>query len=390
LHAPARISLLDRYLALVASGGLERDKAQEAVVARLQALLDQIGEAGQAAQPGLLGRLFGRGKPPARPKGLYIWGDVGRGKTMLMDFFNQAVPPAILHRRVHFNAFMNDVHERIFRYRNEVRAGRIKGDDPIGPVAQALAAEASLLCFDEFSVTDIADAMILGRLFTHLFEHGVIVVATSNVVPDRLYEGGLNRALFLPFVELLKQHMEVVKLEARTDYRLEKLSGGDTYIVGSGPEARAKLDVAFERLTGQRRGEPMVLAVKGREFVVPQAAMGVARFSFDELCSQPRGAADFLALAKQFHTLVLDDAPVIAETQRNEAKRFILLIDCLYDRGVKLVISAAAEPGGLYPYQEGREAFEFHRTESRLIEMRSEAYLAQPHQAAAKSSLVDT
>ncbi|GLS17358.1 cell division protein ZapE [Labrys miyagiensis] len=390
MHAPAPTSLLERYLALVASGGLERDKAQEAVLARLQVLLDRLGEGAPAAKSGMFSRLFGRAKPPERPKGLYIWGEVGRGKTMLMDLFNAAVPARFSHRRVHFNAFMNDVHERIFRYRNEVRAGRIKGDDPIGPVAQVLADEASLLCFDEFSVTDIADAMILGRLFTHLFERGVTVVATSNVVPDRLYEGGLNRALFLPFVDLLQQHMDVVKLEARTDYRLEKLSGGETYITGSGPQVRARMDDAFERLTGQREGERVVLAVKGRELVVPQAAMGVARFSFDELCNQPRGAADFLALAEHFHTLVLDDVPVIAQAQRNEAKRFILLIDCLYDRGVKLVVSAAAEPGGLYPYQEGREAFEFQRTESRLIEMRSEAYLAQPHQAPPKSSLVDT
>jgi len=392
LHAPAPASLLERYRALVASGGLERDPAQETVLARLQDLLGRLGEASEAPKSGMFGRLFGRGKPPARPKGLYIWGEVGRGKTMLMDLFSQAVPARILHRRVHFNAFMNDVHERIFRYRNEVRAGRIKGDDPIGPVAAVLAEEASLLCFDEFSVTDIADAMILGRLFTHLFERGVTVVATSNVVPDRLYEGGLNRALFLPFVDLLQRHMDVVKLESRTDYRLEKLAGGETYLLGSGPEVRAKLDAAFERLTGHRRGERVVLTVKGRELVVPEAAMGVARFSFDELCNQPRGAADYLALAERFHTVVLDDVPVIAEAQRNEAKRFILLIDCLYDRGVKLVVSAAAEPAGLYPYQEGREAFEFQRTESRLIEMRSEAYLAQPHLAAPaqKPPLVDT
>ena len=390
MHAPAPTSLIDRYLALVASGGLERDKAQEAVIARLQGLADQLGETAQAPKSGVFGRLFGRSKPQARPKGLYIWGDVGRGKTMLMDLFNDAVPARISHRRVHFNAFMNDVHERIFHYRNEVRAGRIKGDDPIGPVAHALADEASLLCFDEFSVTDIADAMILGRLFTHLFERGVVVVATSNVVPDRLYEGGLNRALFLPFVELLQQHMDVMKLESRTDYRLEKLSGGETYILGTGPDVQAKMDAAFERLTGQRQGERQVLAIKGRELVVPQAAMGVARFTFAELCGQPLGSADYLALAAHYHTLVLDDVPVIGEAQRNEAKRFILLIDCLYDRGAKLVISAAAEPTGLYPYQEGREAFEFHRTESRLIEMRSEAYLAQPHQAPQKSSLVDT
>ena len=383
--------MLEHYLALTASGGLERDGAQEAVIARLQDVLDGLGGAADAPKSGAFGWLFGRSKPSAKPRGLYIWGDVGRGKTMLMDLFSGCVPATISRRRVHFNAFMNDVHERIFRYRNEVKAGRIKGDDPIGPVAAGLAEEARLLCFDEFSVTDIADAMILGRLFGHLFERGVVVVATSNVVPDRLYEDGLNRALFLPFVDLIKQHMNVVKLEARTDYRLEKLSGGETYLLGAGPVVRAKMDAAFLRLTGRQVGERLVLAVKGRELVVPQAAMGLARFSFADLCQQPLGPADYLALAAHFHTLMIDDVPVLLENQRNEAKRFILLIDSLYDRGVKLVISAEAEPTGLYPYEEGREAFEFHRTASRLVEMRSDAYLARPHQAAQrKSTLVDT
>ena len=391
MHAPASPSLLEHYLALSASGGLERDGAQEAVIARLQDVLDGLGGAADASKSGAFGWLFGRSKPSAKPRGLYIWGDVGRGKTMLMDLFSGCVPATISRRRVHFNAFMNDVHERIFRYRNEVKAGRIKGDDPIGPVAAGLADEARLLCFDEFSVTDIADAMILGRLFGHLFERGVVVVATSNVVPDRLYEDGLNRALFLPFVDLIKQHMDVVKLEARTDYRLEKLSGGETYLLGAGPVVRAKMDAAFLRLTGRQVGERLVLTVKGRELVVPQAAMGLARFSFADLCQQPLGPADYLALAAHFHTLMIDDVPVLLENQRNEAKRFILLIDSLYDRGVKLVISAEAEPIGLYPYEGGREAFEFHRTASRLVEMRSDAYLARPHQAAQqKSTLVDT
>ena len=379
-----------RYLDLVASGALERDGTQEKVALALETLADRLAEASLASKSSAIGWLFGRAKARQPLKGLYIWGEVGRGKTMLMDLFCAGVPAGISRRRVHFNAFMNDVHERIFRHRTAVKAGTLKGDDPIGPVAEALAAEARLLCFDEFSVTDIADAMILGRLFGHLFARGVVVVATSNVEPSRLYEDGLNRALFLPFIALLQEHMSVVRLEARTDYRLEKLAAGDTYFIGEGEAVKAQLDAAFKRLTGREHGERQVLSFKGRELVVPQAALGVARMSFAELCQQPLGPADYLALAAAFHTLVLDDVPVLQESQRNETKRFILLIDSLYDRGVKLVVSAATEPAGLYTATEGREAFEFQRTESRLIEMRSEAYLAQPHQAPPKSSLVDT
>ena len=380
-----------RYLDLVATGALERDGAQEKVALKLEALAAQLAESSLASKASAIGWLFGRAKAKAPLRGLYIWGEVGRGKTMLMDLFCAGVPAAVSRRRVHFNAFMNDVHERIFRHRNAVKAGTLKGDDPIGPVAQALAAEAKLLCFDEFSVTDIADAMILGRLFGHLFERGVVVVATSNVEPSRLYEGGLNRALFLPFIALLQEHMNVVRLEARTDYRLEKLAAGDTYFIGDGPVVSAQLDDAFRRLTGADHGARLVLPVKGRELVVPQAALGVARMSFAELCSQPLGPADYLALAETFHTLVLDDVPVLSEGRRNEAKRFILLIDSLYDRGVKLVVSAAAEPAGLYTASEGREAFEFQRTVSRLIEMRSQAYLARPHHAPPPpSTLIET
>jgi cell division protein ZapE len=292
---------------------------------------------------------------------------------------------------VHFNTFMNDVHERIFRHRNAVKAGTVKGDDPIPPVAAALAADASLLCFDEFSVSDIADAMILGRLFKALFEHGVVVVATSNVEPKRLYEDGLNRALFLPFVALLEAHMDVMQLASRTDYRLEKLSAAETYIVGLGPKADAALDQAFRRLTGHEQGEERILAVKGRSLRIPHAAMGVARASFAELCEAPLGPADYLALAEAFHTLVLDRVPIIEAGRRDVAKRFITLIDSLYDRGVKLVVSAAAEPAALYPAAEGREAFEFQRTASRLVEMRSADYLARSHgPSGAKPAIIET
>lgn len=379
----------ERHAALVAAGKIERDEAQLLAVDRFEVLLAALREKSLARKGHGLGWLFGSRAPQVLVKGIYLWGDVGRGKTMLMDLFYDSAPDAIARRRVHFNAFMNEVHERIFRHRTEVRAGRATGDDPIPPVADALAAEATLLCFDEFAVTDIADAMILGRLFTRLFDKGVVVVATSNVAPDRLYEGGLNRALFLPFIDLLLTRVDVVKLDARTDYRLEKLSGGATYLVGA--DAHAMLDAAFLRLTGATVAQPRTLAVKGRTLTVPAAAMGVARMSFAELCERPLGSADYLALAATFHTLVLDDVPVMRDEQHNEVKRFITLIDCLYDRGTKLVMSAAAEPAALYAATEGREAFEFGRTASRLAEMRSDAYLSRPHNVAVRPApIVET
>ena len=372
-------SITDRYAALVASGDIERDPAQIAVVKRLAALAEVLEARRLARKSSALGWLFSR-KSETRdvPKGLYIWGSVGRGKTMLMDLFydSVAVPK---RRRVHFHEFLADVHGRIHAYRQRLKAGEVRDPDPIGPVAAELAEEASLLCFDEFTVTDIADAMILGRLFTALFAAGVIVVATSNVEPSRLYEGGLNRSLFLPFVALLAEKVEVVKLEARTDFRLEKLGGAPVYHVPADAAAHAALDEAFRKLTGAARGQRLTLDVKGHDFVVPQAAGGVARASFSDLCSKAYGASDYIALAQRFHTLLLDDIPVLADDQRNETKRFIILIDTLYEHHVKLVASAGAEPHELYRAKSGREAFEFDRTVSRLIEMRSDDYLGLPH-----------
>ncbi|HEV2511854.1 cell division protein ZapE [Bosea sp. (in: a-proteobacteria)] len=372
-------TLPERYDALVASGAIERDPAQVAVVRRLQALSETLASRKLAKKSSALGWLFGRKQPAADAvKGLYIWGSVGRGKTMLMDLFYETVPVAA-RRRVHFHAFMADVHERIHAYRQALKAGTVKEPDPIGPVAAELAEEASLLCFDEFTVTDIADAMILGRLFTKLFADGVTVVATSNVEPSRLYEGGLNRALFLPFIELLASKVDVIKLDARTDFRLEKLGGAPTYHVPADDKAKAALDKAFSQLTGVAQGSPTMIAIKGHELKLPQAAGGVARASFSDLCAQAYGASDYLALAQHFHTLILDCIPIMDIERRNEAKRFIILIDTLYESHVKLVASAAAEPTGLYVAHAGREAFEFDRTVSRLIEMRSEEYLALPH-----------
>ena len=310
-------------------------------------------------------------KPAAQPKGLYIWGDVGRGKTMLMDLFFDEVAVA-KKRRAHFNRFMMDVHARIHAMRQRTDAG-----DPIPAVAQDLAQDARLLCFDEFQVTDVADAMILGRLFDRLFQEGVTIVATSNTPPDRLYEGGLNRQLFLPFIEEIKQRLEVVELNGPADYRLQRMSGLRVYLTPLGPDADAAMDQAWRKLTDCRHGKPCSLTVLGRKLPVPEAARGVARFGFEALCAKPLAAADYLAIAEEFHTLLLDHIPALTPEMRNEARRFILLIDTLYDEGVKFVCSAAAAPEALYPQGDGADAF--RRTASRLVEMQSEDYLRKGH-----------
>ena len=369
--------VFERYEALAASGSIERDPAQLRIVRALDQLAADLGRRRRASKGSALGWLFGRKDDDAGPvRGLYIWGSVGRGKTMLMDLFHEVAPGP--KRRIHFHGFMADVHERIHAHRQAVKVGQAKGDDPIVPVAEALAAQAQLLCFDEFTVTDIADAMILGRLFTALFKEGVTVVATSNVDPEKLYEGGLNRALFLPFLATLKERVAVMRLDARTDFRLEKLGGSSVWYVAE-DGAPQELDEAFKALTGKAKGVPGEVRVRGRTVKVPEEAGGVGRFSFADLCESPLGASDYMALANHFHTLILAAIPVMDETKRNEAKRFITLIDTLYDAQVKLVASAAAEAAGLYTADSGREAFEFERTVSRLIEMRSESYLSMPH-----------
>ena len=299
---------------------------------------------------------------------------------MLMDLFFEAAPVQA-KRRVHFQSFMADVHQRIHEWRLASKAGTAKGDEPVAPVADALAAQAWLLCFDEFTVTDIADAMILGRLFEALFARGVVLVATSNVEPGRLYEGGLNRALFLPFIRRIEDHMEVAELDARTDFRLEKLAGAPVYHVPADAAADAALTRAFKSLTGRSHGEPRTLDLLGRHLQVPEAANGVARFSFHNLCEQPLGSTDYLAVAREFHTVLIDAIPVMGHNNRNEARRFTWLIDALYDMQVKVIASAQDQPTGLYLATHGREAFEFERTASRLIEMRSTDYLALTHGA---------
>jgi cell division protein ZapE len=366
-----------RYAALVAAGEIECDPAQEQVVTRLDRLQARLAEHRLADKSSSLGWLFGR-RETEPIKGLYLFGDVGRGKTMLMDLFFAASPVG-RKRRAHFHEFMQDVHERVHGYRAKLKRGEIAEADPIALTAADLAAQAWLLCFDEFHVTDIADAMILGRLFTHLFEHGVVVVATSNGGPDDLYRDGLNRALFLPFVAQLKARVDVVELKSRTDFRLEKLAGVPVWYAPLDEDADVALDMAWQRLTGAFSGEPQEISLKGRSLRVPEAAMGVARFSFRQLCEQPLGAADYLRIAQEFHTLVIDHIPVMSYAERNAAKRLIILIDTLYDNAVKVVASAATEPDGLYTATDGVEAREFRRTASRLIEMRSEGYLALAH-----------
>jgi cell division protein ZapE len=372
-------SITAQYAARTRDGRLGDDPAQRALARRFDALAERLAMHRLARKSSALGWLFGsrmRDEPPLR--GLYIHGDVGRGKTMLMDLFFEA-SPVRRKRRVHFHEFMADVHERIHTLRQRIKAGEIADQDPISVVASALAEEAWLLCFDEFHVTDIADAMILGRLFSRLFDDGVVVVATSNVAPDDLYKDGLNRALFLPFIELIKSHMEVVRLDARTDFRLEKLAGMSVWHTPADAAADAALDAAWEQLIAGHDARPLDLPLKGRLVHVPRAALGAARFTFHDLCEQPLGALDFMKIAHDFHTLVIDRIPVMDYADRNAAKRFILLIDTLYDHAVKLIASAAAPPTELYRATEGFEANEFKRTASRLIEMGSQAYLALPH-----------
>ena len=368
---------LARYEALVAAGRIEADPAQAALAQRL----DRLARALDGYRPGRRASAFRRligAKPPEPPRGLYIHGPVGRGKTLLMDLFFDAAPVE-KKRRAHFHEFMADVHMRVHRWRQQRRIGEAPGDEPIAPVAAALAADAWLLCFDEFAVRDIADAMILGRLFTALFAAGVVVVATSNVEPDGLYRDGLNRALFLPFIKLLGERNEVVALDARMDYRLQKLTRAPVYYCPADPRAEQALDAAFLDMTGAKRGEPVEIELLGRVLKVPQAIDGVARFSFDELCRRPLAAVDYLTLARHFHTLVVDRIPRLKADERDAARRFITLVDALYDLKVKLIASADAEPAELYQAAEGVEAFEFARCASRLIEMRSADYLAEPH-----------
>jgi cell division protein ZapE len=355
---------LQRYRSLVEEGFLAPDPAQLVAAEKLELLANRLVQYEAPSKTDFFS--FFTRKAGEVPQGLYLFGGVGRGKTMLMDLFFEAVPFGP-KRRVHFHEFMAEVHELIAHNRSN------KEGDPIPATAEALASEARLLCFDELHVTDIADAMILGRLFKAMFETGVVMVATSNSQPSELYRHGLNRPLFEPFIELLENKLEVLQLEARTDYRLEKLQGTPLYFSPANKKAALSMRETFTRLTGLKKGAPTVIKVKSRKIEIPESAMGVALFDFEDLCGKPLGASDYLLIAHAYHILLIENVPVMEVVHRNQARRFINLIDTLYDNGVRLVLSADAQPDGLYAIPDGGELFE--RTASRLIEMRSQEYL---------------
>ena len=361
------------YDKLIASGQLEEDPNQLKLVNLLDDLLAKLDKKRLSRKSSSLGWLFSK-KPPEPVKGLYIWGDVGRGKSMLMDMFFDVLPHK-RKRRAHFNDFMQDAQERIHQHRQAYKLGKTKEEDPIPKIAETLAEEASVLCFDEFTVTDIADAMILGRLFEAMFDEGVVVVATSNVEPQNLYPNGLNRKIFLPFIDLLTENVNVFNLDARTDFRLEKLDQAPVYYTPLNSKTKKSMDETWLRLTGTSELSPETLEIKGRKLVIPQTAGGVARISFNTLCLEPRSAADYLAIARNYHTVFLEDIPIMQREDHNAAKRFILLIDTFYDNHIRIVVSAEARPEKLYTASSGTEAFEFKRTISRLHEMQSREYI---------------
>ncbi len=346
------INVSTLYAEKTGDGHLQADPAQQAILPEFERIQKAL------AQP--VKRGFFR-KPPPPPKGLYLWGGVGRGKSMLMDLFVDALGGTPV-RRVHFHAFMQEIHTAMHAARqNGVR-------DALAPVAADVASSVRVLAFDEMQISDITDAMIVGRLFEALFDAGVVVVTTSNRPPDDLYKDGLNRQLFLPFIELIKDRMGVQELHSATDYRQNRLAAGQVYFTPAGPEARAEIDALWHDLTGGL-SEPLTLQVKGRDVVLPHFHNGMARARFYDLCGKLLGPADFLEIAEEVKVLILEDIPCLSRSNFNEAKRFVTLIDALYEARTRLICSAAASPEMLY--LEGEGTFEFERTASRLREMQA-------------------
>ena len=366
------------YRALLEDGSIQPDPSQVQAMDRLQNLHRRLTEyTPQMGRTGWKARLKLGGDKMPTPKGIYMWGGVGRGKSMLMDLFFEttAIPE---RKRVHFHAFMLEVHKRMHNYREAVQAGKAaETTEPLAALARVITDQAWLLCFDEFHVTDIADAMILGRLFKALFDHGVVIVATSNRPPEDLYKDGLQRDLFLPFIDMLGDSLEVLELDAGIDYRLDRLKAMDVYMTPANADTEARLDEDFLSLSIGAHAAPVTLQVQGREIVIPKVAEGVAMVGFEDLCEKPLGPGDYLEIAACFHTLVLKGIPKLGSEKRNEAKRFVTLIDALYEAKVNLICSADAPAETLYT--EGDGAFEFERTVSRLMEMQSTDYMAQPH-----------
>ncbi|GLI97868.1 cell division protein ZapE [Sphingobium sp. BS19] len=364
--------VLARYHALIAAGELRADPDQEAAAHRLDALQQEL----EAVPPrgSTLWRMLR--KLPEPPRGVYMWGGVGRGKSMLMDLFHDCVQVR-RKRRVHFHEFMIDVHARL------AEARKSETGDPIPPVVEALKDEAQLLCFDEMVVNNMADAAIMSRLFAGLIAARVTIVTTSNRPPDDLYKDGLNRQLFLPFIDLIKDRLDVLGLNGPTDYRRDRLGDATLWHVPNGPEATAALSAAFFRLTDYPPSDRAHVPTEelpvggGRTLHVPKSLKGLAAFSFKRLCAEARGASDYLAIARRYHAVIIVGIPVLGPENRNEAARFVTLIDALYEYKVKLLASADAVPIALYPTGDG--AFEFERTVSRLMEMQSDEYLALGH-----------
>jgi cell division protein ZapE len=378
-------SPLSLYRAGIAADRLARDPIQALAAEKLESLFHALAHYRPGCAGGWKARLGLARREETPPQGLYLYGGVGRGKSMLMDlFFGVVDVPGGAKRRVHFHAFMLEVHDRLHAWRRGNQDAR--QGDPLPRIALDVSKNAVLLCFDEFQVTNVADAMILSRLFGALFDLGVVVVATSNRAPDDLYRNGLQRERFLPFIALLKQRLDVLHLDGELDYRLARLSDMDVYFSPADARAEAALDAAFRRLVDDAAGEgvtpaSVTLSAQGREVRVPLAARGTARFTFEELCARPLGAADYLAIAREFHTVMISGIPAMGPESRDRAARFVTLIDALYEHRVKLVCSADTLPPALYPAGDG--AFEFARTASRLIEMQSKEYKALLHMTGA-------